>query len=186
MDMHRILSDAVAEVVGLAVAVARLHAATRHPPAETAAMVIAPEPRLQRALREWRTAELAPEDHESIFHQSPLLEILHQSRCRLVNFRTLRTKPLRDVGMHVPSLVKERDELDVPLRQTPGQKTITSERGILLHARTIHVEHVLWLVRNVGNLRHRRLHPVRHLVLTHARQDLWILRNNLLARSQSA
>src|SRR5712691_4722617 len=132
MDMHRILGDAVAEVVGLAVAVAGLHAAARHPPSETAAMVIAPEPRLERALRKRRAADLASEDDQGIFQQSTLLQIFHEGRRRLVNFRTLRAKPFGDIGMHVPSLVKERDELDIALSQTAGQETIASEGRILL------------------------------------------------------
>ena len=67
MNVHRILSDAVAEVVGLTVAIACLHAAARHPPGETAAMVIAPKPGLQCALRKRRAAELAAEDDQGIF-----------------------------------------------------------------------------------------------------------------------
>src|SRR5207344_2628889 len=58
VDMHRILRDVVAEVVGLAVRNAALHAAAGHPDAEGSAVMVAAKVAFQRSLRERSAAEL--------------------------------------------------------------------------------------------------------------------------------
>jgi len=80
VDVHRVLDDVVAELVGLAVDEPRLHAAAREPHAEVAAVVIAPEVGLQRSLCERRPAELGAEDDERVVEQSALLQVAHQRR----------------------------------------------------------------------------------------------------------
>ena len=73
-QVDRILDDVVAEVVGLAVFDARLHAGAGQPDGEAAAMMVAAHAGVaELALAEDRAAELGGEDHERVFEQPALL-----------------------------------------------------------------------------------------------------------------
>ena len=86
VDVHRVLHDVVAELVGLAMGVTRLDAAAGHPPREAAAVMVAADERVvDLPLRERRAAELAAEHHQRVVEQPALLQIHDQRRARLID-----------------------------------------------------------------------------------------------------
>ena len=68
----------------------------------------------------------------------------------------------------------ELDEADVPLRQPPREQAVRRVRAGLPRLRSVHLEDRVGLLRQIHQVRHRRLHPIRHLVLTDARFDFRI------------
>ena len=67
--------------------------------------------------------------------------------------------------MLVPAAVEDLDEPDVALGQPAGQQAAAGEGARLVHVGPVQVEDVLGLVRDVGQLGDRGLHPEGHLVL---------------------
>ena len=85
VHVDRVARDVVAEVVGLAVAHARLDAAAGQPDGEAARMMIAAVVVCrQLALAIDRAAELAAPDDQRVVQQAALLQILNQRRRRLI------------------------------------------------------------------------------------------------------
>jgi hypothetical protein len=79
-------------------------------------MVIpAPARPRELALRETGAAELAAPDHERVFEQTALLEILHEPGRRLIDFTHALAVEHRMCAVVVPGVVVELDELDVAL-----------------------------------------------------------------------
>ncbi len=75
----------------------------------------------------------------------------------------------------VPAALEDLHEAHVPLGQAPGQEAIGGEGAGNVHVGAVQVEDVLGLARrNVGQLGHRGLHPVGHLVLRDAGVDFRI------------
>ena len=62
------------------------------------------------------------------------------------------------VAVLVPAGVHELDEPHAALGQPAGHQAVVGERALPLHVGAVHVEDVLRLVREVGQLRHARLH----------------------------
>ena len=76
VDVHGIFDDVVGELVGLAVREPGLDAAAGEPPGKSSRRG-GPRPAtgcFDLALRERRSAELAPEEHERVLEQAALLE----------------------------------------------------------------------------------------------------------------
>lgn len=86
-DVHRIFDDVVAEVIGLAMHAATGDAATGHPHAEAAAVVVAPG--VELALTVYTAAEFAAPDDEGVVEHTALLEVGHQSGGGLVGVLAL-------------------------------------------------------------------------------------------------
>src|SRR5690349_4679450 len=86
VDMNATLDGAVAELAGRAVDGSAFHAATGHPGAEAAPVVIAAGLRASAVVARDGATELAPPDHQRLVEQVTLLQVLEQRRRRLVDF----------------------------------------------------------------------------------------------------
>ncbi len=71
--------------------------------------------------------------------------------------------------MMIPAEAKKCLKLDAAFREPARDQTIARKRPRPRYVRAVHVEDVIGLVGDIGYLGHRGLHPVRHLILTHAR-----------------
>ena len=135
-----------------------------------------PNRRHERALREWRPAELAAKHDERVIEQPTLLQILDEGGRGLVDRLAHAGQQAAHVAVMIPPHLKERDELDATFGKPTGDQRIPREGALAGDVRTVHLEDVRRLVRDVGDVRDRRLHPIPHLVLAHPRQDVRILR----------
>lgn len=122
----------------------------------------------------------SPPDHQRVLEQAALLEILDQGRRRLVDRLGHDPDVLGQVAVLIPALVVQLDESHVALGEPPRQQAVGRIAARCLDLGTVHVEDALRLVRKVHDLRHRRLHAVRHLVLGDARVDLGIEHTRVL------
>ena len=121
-QVDRVLDDVVAEVVGLAVLDAGLHAAAGQPHGEAAAVMVAAHAGVaERALAEHGAAELGGEDHQRVVQQAALLQVLHQRRGRLIDVAALVRQLPRDGDVLVPAAVEELHEPHAALEQPPGR-----------------------------------------------------------------
>ncbi len=117
-------------------------------------------------------AELAAPDDQRVVEQAALLEVGDQGRRRLVGVAALRCDLLGQVAVLVPAAMKELHEPHAPLAQPPGQQAVGGEGAGRARLGAVQLENVRRLVRHVGQLGHRGLHAVGHLVLRDARGDL--------------
>ena len=85
VDVNSILHDVVAEVIRLAVGHPRLDAASGHPDAEVAAVMIPSVVAFERTLRKRGSTKLGPKYHEGVVEHSSLLQIGHQTRGGLID-----------------------------------------------------------------------------------------------------
>ena len=99
-------------------------------------------------------------------------EVLDQGGRCLIDFFAAFRKILRQVAVVVPIAMEQLDEADAALRQTPGEQTIRRECSRRLRVFTVELEGVFGFLRQIGELRHRALHLVRHLVLDDAGGNL--------------
>ena len=70
--------------------------------------------------------------------------------------------------------LKELNEAHVPFGQSSSEQAVRRVGAGALHVRTVHVEHMLWLIGHIQQVRHARLHPKRHLVLGDASPRFWM------------
>src|ERR1700676_2123724 len=120
VNMHRILDDVVAVVVGLAVSQPGLDAPAGEPHRKTSWMMIASVVfRRQLPLAVNSTPEFAAPHHERILQQPSLTEILNQRRRSLVRIPALAWQLFRQEVVLVPSPVEELDKSHPTLRKTP-------------------------------------------------------------------
>ena len=84
--VHRILGYVVSQVIGLTDCLAAANAATGQPAGECVRMMVAAPISSQGrvSFRHWGSAELATPQHDRIFQQAALLEILDQCGCWLI------------------------------------------------------------------------------------------------------
>ncbi len=140
-------------------------------------MMIAPRRRIiDFALSEWRTTELTAEHDKRVLEQTALFQIFYERSRRLVDFGAPDRKSLPDREMMIPTHAEQRRVFDATLAEASRNKTIAGKRTRYLHVGPVHLEHMVRLVGDVGNLRNRLLHAVRHLILTDTREDLRIVR----------
>ena len=166
VDMHRVLDDVVAEIVGLAVDDARLDAAAGHPDREAARMMIAAVVLARQfALAVDRAAELAAPDDQRIVQQPALLQILDQRLAGLIDVAALVRQIAGDIAMLVPAAMKDLHESHIAFGHPASQQATGGKRARLLHIRSVHIENVLRFVRDVGQFGHRSLHAKGHFVL---------------------
>ena len=86
----------------------------------------------------------------------------------------------------IPADVKELHEANTAFRHTSRKQTVISIAALLMHIRTIEVEHTPGLRGHVSELGHRSLHAIGELVLRNARQNFWILYTIVLELIQLA
>ena len=86
--------------------------------------------------------------------------------------QALRRNLARQAVVLVPAHVIELDEAHAALGQPAGQQAVGGVGAGLARIGAVQLEGGRRLLREVGQLRHGRLHAVRHLVLRDARGDL--------------
>ena len=151
----------------------RTDAAAGQPDAERARVVIAPVVGVgQRPLAVDGAPELARPEDERILQQAALREIPQQRGLRLVDRRSLLADLRGQIAVRVPAAHEELDETHTALGEPPGEQAVPREGPRLPHFGPVHLERRLALVGEVGELGHRELHAVSHLVLRQARGDL--------------
>ena len=166
VHVDRVLDDVVAELVGLTVDMAAFDAAAGHPEAEATRVVVAAVRVLgDLALAVSRAAEFAAPDHERVFQQAALLEVLDEGRRSLVGLFALALDAAGQTAVLVPALVEELDEADALLDESARLQAVGGEGSRRLHAVPIHREGGGRLLRKIGDLRHARLHAIGHLGL---------------------
>ena len=76
---------------------------------------------------------------------------------------------LRQVVVLIPPAMEELNEAHAAFGQPPRQKAVAGERARLARIGPIEIEGRFRFLREIGQLRHGRLHAIRHLVLRDAR-----------------
>ena len=151
-------------------------------------MVIAAEQlRSVARLVDRRAAELAAPDDERRVEQPALLQVRQQRADRLIDLagraaarRTTMSVPMPS-AVRVPAAVIELDEAHAALDEPAREQAVVGERH-LARLGAVHLVDLPRLVRDVGQLRDARLHPVRQLVRRDARRRLRIAASLVLQR----
>ena len=78
------------------------------------------------------------------------------------------------IAVLVPAAMEELDEADAAFGQAARQKAVGGKRARLPRVGAVELEQRCRLFRKIRQLRHGRLHPIRHLVLANAAEDLRI------------
>ena len=127
----------------------------------------------QAALRVDRAAEFAAPDDQRLVEQPALLEVLDQAVAGLIDVAALVGQPAGDVGVRVPVVVVDLHEAHAALDHPPGQQRRVGERARLLRLVAVQLDtSTAGSLREVGQLRHARLHAEGQLVLLDARVRL--------------
>ena len=126
----------------------------------------------QLALAVDGSAELPAPHHERVIQQTALFEILDQGRTGLVGVLALPGNQLRQRVVVIPSAMEELNEADAAFREPPGEQAVRGKRAGRPRLGSVHLENPVGLFREIREVGHRRLHPVRHLVLRDPRRDL--------------
>ena len=134
------------------------------------------------ALSHRRAAEFASPQEERVVEQAALLQILDQRRARLVHVLRRHRHVLLDVAVMIPRAMIKLNHPHTALGEPPGHEAVRREAAVARLLDAIGVEHVLRLIAEVGQLRHRGLHAERQFVLRNTRGDLGI---SALLRQQS-
>src|SRR5262249_40231272 len=122
-----------------------------------------------------RAAELAAPDDERIVEQAALLEVADESGGGLVDVAALAADLGGQIAVLVPAAMEELHEADAALDHAAGEKAVAGEAAVVVTAvDAVHLSNVPRLARQVGQLRHRRLHAEGHLILGDTRVDLRI------------
>ena len=134
VDVHRVLHDVVAEVVGFAVGDTALDAAARHPHTEIPRMVVATvvgpgEP----TLGIYGPTKLTAPDDQCVFEQATGLEIMDECRGGLVDVLALGPDLGGQVAVLVPAPVQNLHTPHTALDQPPGQQRAGREGSRLFH-----------------------------------------------------
>lgn len=149
--------------------------ATGHPDGEAARVVVSSIILgRQFALAVNGAAKFAAPYDQRVVEQAPLLEISDQGRRGPVGIATLNRNLVGKLCMLIPASMKQLDESHVTFSQTARQQTVESKRTGLPRLRAVQIKCVLRLVRDIGQLWHRALHPVGHFVLRNSRRDLLV------------
>ena len=175
VHVYSVLDDVVRVVVGPAVRHPCPHTATRQPDRKAPWMVVVPIVVVRQcALSIDGAAELAGPDHERFVEHAALLQIGDQCGGRLIRFAAQNGDLLRQFTVLIPAAVIELDESHATLGQPPREQTVAGESSRLAYLGAVEIERPLGLVRQVGQLWDRRLHPECQLVLGNAGTDFRI------------
>lgn len=122
VEMHRILSDVVTEIIGFAVGHSGLNPSSGHPHAEVA-WVMVPAVALpgEFSLTIGSTPKFTTEDNKGILKHSPLLQVLDQGGGWLIYIETLILNFLWQVAVLIPASVKDLNHSD-PSFNKPSSK----------------------------------------------------------------
>src|SRR5215203_1902129 len=111
VNMDWVLHDVVAEIIRLAVRLAGLDAASRHPRRKAARMMIAAvivfgEP----ALTVHRTPKFTAPDHQRVIEHSALFQIADERGRRLIRFHASLRQTFRKLSVMIPIAVVKLNE----------------------------------------------------------------------------
>ena len=147
MHVHGILGHIVAEVVGLAVTGAGLHAAAGHPHGEATRVVVAAGfGAVPFALAGDAAAELAAPDDERVLEQPATFEVFDQGGAGLVGITATRGAPGGESAMVIPVRVEELHEADAAFDQATGEDAIGGVAARTPRIRPIELEDFILLV----------------------------------------
>src|SRR5207248_8923795 len=116
----------------------------------------------------------AAPDYKRVLEQAALFEVSDERVAGLVHVLALAADALGQTAVMVPARMIKLDETDVALGHTPREQTIRGESAGIFRLVAVEREGAVRFLRNVHDLRHARLHPVRHFVLGDARVDFGI------------
>src|SRR5262245_16344711 len=166
MNMNRITDDVVTVIVGLTQRESFFDASASQPHREIAWMMIAPIVHLcQLTLAVNCPPEFPAPDYKCLIEQAESLQILDQSRRRLICTFALQRKITREIIMLIPTPVVELDKPDITLSQSSGEQAIVGICAGLARFRTIKLEDMLGFFRKVHQIRNRSLHAISHFIL---------------------
>ena len=175
VHMHLVPRDMKAQLVGLTVADAPLHATAGEPHREGVGVVVAAHRTAEHGagLHHRRAAKLTAPDDERAVEHAATLEISHERGARPIGRRAVVLHVARDVGMTVPALVIDRHEPHAPLHQPPGDQAGPREARLLGLA-AIEAERLGRFIGEIHQVRCRSLQPMGHLVAGDPGGDLGI------------
>lgn len=151
MNMDRFVDHIVAEIIRFAVDNPRFDASPCHPLGIAAGVMITPIICFrQTALAINRTSKLTSPNHQRIIQHSSLFEVTEQSGTRLIHDATLTPDVFRQVSVLVPLTNENLGESDAPLCHPASQQAVGSESPRRFDFGTIHIKHMLRLIRNVS------------------------------------
>ena len=172
-DVDGILDDVVAEVVRRPVDRPALDPAAAEPHREAPRMMVASVfCRGKSALRVDRAAKFAAPDHQRLVPQAAELEILDEPVARLIDVLALRLHAPWEVPVVIPVVVVDLDEANPPLDEAAGGERGVGEGARFLCIVAVEFKRAFGLGRKLGEFRHARLHPERHLILRDSRVRL--------------
>ena len=159
MYVDLVLHHIEAEFVSFTQGDSRLDAAARHPHGERIRMMVAP---VVPALHHRRAAEFPTPDNQRVLQHAALLQILHQSRARLVGVDAVLLDVLHQIAVLIPGFVEQLHVAHTALHQPASHQAVIRE-GRLAGLRAVHFQDVLRLLCQVHQFRSAGLHPERHL-----------------------
>src|SRR5262245_40490692 len=131
VNVHRILDDVVAVIVGRSVTDAGADAAAGHPGAEAAAvMVAAMVVRSKCALAVDGAAKLAAPDDERVVEQAALFEVLHEGGAWLIGVARLALDLARQARVLVPAAMEELNEAEGALGNTASGRAVAGNAAV--------------------------------------------------------
>ena len=165
-----LVDDVVAEVVGLAVTEASFDSGSGEVDGETAGMVVT----AVVALFVDGSTEFAAPDNEGVLKKSAAFQILDECGGTLIDFFGDLGVSAGEIGMVIPAAVIDLDKTDTTFGKATGQQAVgsmgTGHFGVL----AVELEGGFGFAGNIGQIRHRHLHPVGHFVSGDAGLDLRI------------
>ena len=126
--------------------------------------------RRQPPLRVDGPSELAAPDEQRVVQHAALLQILQEAITRLIDVLALARQMSGHVGMDVPAIQPDLDESRAALEQPARRQAALREASGPARVLAVELVHARRLAGEIGQLRHGRLHAIRHLVLRDARQ----------------
>ena len=173
VNVHLVPLRKIAKVIGRTVNDARPDAAAGHPDGEAVRVVVATVSGAG-ALRHWRSAKLAAPDHQCLVEQAALFQVGDQRRDRAVHRAAALGVLLGDLAVRIPALLVKLHKPHAALAQPPRQQAVVGE-GHPGRLGPVGLAYCLRLSRDVRQLRHGGLHPIRQLVLLDAGEDCRIV-----------
>jgi hypothetical protein len=174
MDVDRVGNDVPGEVVGLAINGSRFDAAAGHPPAVSAAEMIAAFGICRITLPERCATELAAPDDERIIQHAAFLQVLHECRGWTFGIDTLLFKLSEQIAVLIPAGMHQLHKANSTFQQASSNQAVVGERALDQSIGAIAIQSRFGLAGKIDQIRDARLHPKRHLILSNSGVDFRI------------
>ena len=142
VDVHGVLRDVEAEVVGRAVDVPAFQAAAGEPHREAAVVVVAA---VVAALHHRGAAELAAPDDERIVEEAALFEVGDEGGAGPVGIDAVFFHILGEIAVLIPGLVKQLHKAHAAFDEAASEEAIAGVVGLLDVLDAVEFEDVRWL-----------------------------------------